>query len=194
MFSDSGCVGKQSLLAEKWTKPRTSQFSWPQTDSHSSPVLAVPAGLCLMNKSTCWASLKTLIYSFADGMVAARCDYTARTDAILRPACAECSGGAFSYLAVEPNAMIRLTVLALIILLVVMAVTNPNQDTHRKTVYESVAASKTHSEVLGKITVDVLGNTDVLPLTYNNYYLFSTTSFKGQTASVGVFSRVWTKK
>ena len=84
--------------------------------------------------------------------------------------------------------------LALMILLVVMAVTNPNQDAHRKIVYESVAASKTHSEVLGKIAADVLGNADVLPMTYNNYYLLSTTTVNGQTASVGIFSRVWTTK
>ena len=87
--------------------------------------------------------------------------------------------------------MIRLSVLALIILLGVMLVTNPNQDTHKKIVYESIAASKTKSEVLGKIAVDLLGNADVLPMTYNNYYVLSTTTVQGQTASVGMFSHVW---
>lgn len=90
--------------------------------------------------------------------------------------------------------MIRLTVLGLIILLVVMAVTNPNQDAHKKIVYESIAASKTNSELLGKIAADVLGNADVLPMTYNNYYLFSSTTVQGQTASVGILSRVWKTK
>ena len=90
--------------------------------------------------------------------------------------------------------MIRLTVLGLVILLGVMAVTNPNQDAHRKIVYESVAAAKTNSAVLGKIAADVLGNADVLPMTYNNYYLLSTTTVNGQTASVGMFSRVWNTK
>ena len=65
--------------------------------------------------------------------------------------------------------MIRVAVVALIILLVVMAVTNPNQDAHKKVVYDSIAASKTNSEVLGKIAADVLGKTDLLPITYNNY-------------------------
>ena len=89
---------------------------------------------------------------------------------------------------------IRLTVLGLIILLLVMAVTNPNQDAHRKIVYESIAASQTNSEVWGKIAADVLGNADILPMTYNNYYLLSTTTVQGQTASVGIFSRVWKTK
>lgn len=90
--------------------------------------------------------------------------------------------------------MIRLIVLALVILLVVLAVTNPGQEAHKKVVYESIAASKTNSEVLGKIAADVLGNADVVPMTYNNYYLLSTTTVQGQTASVGVCSRVWKMK
>ena len=71
--------------------------------------------------------------------------------------------------------MIRLTVLGLIILLLAMAVTNPNQDAHRKIVYKSFAA-------------------DILPMTYNNYYLLSTTTVQGQTASVGMLSHVWKMK
>ena len=90
--------------------------------------------------------------------------------------------------------MIRLTVVGLMVLCAVLALTNPNQDAHRKAVYESVAASKTRSEVLGKIAADVLGNIDALPLTYNNYYLFSTTVLNGQTASAGIFSPVWKAK
>ena len=58
--------------------------------------------------------------------------------------------------------------------------TNPNQDAHKKVVYESVAASKTHSEALGKIAADMLGNADVLPMTYNNYYVMSTTTVPRQ--------------
>jgi len=44
---------------------------------------------------------------------------------------------------------------------------------------------------LGKIAVDLLGKTDVLPLTYNNYYVCSTTTINGEVKSVGVFSKVW---
>jgi hypothetical protein len=49
----------------------------------------------------------------------------------------------------------------------------------------------TTGDVLGKIAVDLLGNREVLPLTYNNYFLFSTTTLNEKTASVGLFSRVW---
>lgn len=87
--------------------------------------------------------------------------------------------------------MIRLFILGLVILAAVLAVTNPNQDAHKKVVVESMAASKTNSEVLGKIAADFLGDSNLLPLTYNNYYVFSTTTLRGQTASIGLCSRVW---
>ncbi|NQT12760.1 MAG: hypothetical protein HQ582_08425 [Planctomycetes bacterium] len=51
--------------------------------------------------------------------------------------------------------------------------------------------SKTQSEFLGKIAAGVLGDVDVLPMQYNNYFLFSTTTMNGDTVSVGGFSRVW---
>ena len=84
--------------------------------------------------------------------------------------------------------------LGLIILLAVLAITNPGQDAHKKAVYESIAASKTQSGFLGKIAADILGASDVLPMTYNNYYVLSTTTVQGQTASIGMFSHVWKMK
>jgi len=89
--------------------------------------------------------------------------------------------------------MIRLGIAAVIILVAVSAITNPGQDAHRKAVYTSVATEKTKSDVLGKIAVDLLGNREVVPLTYNNYFVFSTTTVNGKTSSVGLFSRVWSK-
>jgi hypothetical protein len=50
-----------------------------------------------MNKSTYWVSSKTVVYSFAGGKDAARCDCTARTDAIFRPADVKDIGGAFLF-------------------------------------------------------------------------------------------------
>ena len=87
--------------------------------------------------------------------------------------------------------MIRLGIVAIVILSAVLGITNPGQDAHRKSVYTSVATQKTRSEILGKIAVDLLGDREVLPLTYNNYYLFSTTTLNGKTSSVGLLSRVW---
>lgn len=90
--------------------------------------------------------------------------------------------------------MTRLIGLGLVILMAVLAITNPGEDAHKKVVYESIAASKTHSDFLGKIAANMLGNSDVVPVTYNNYYVLSTTTVQGQMASVGMFSRVWTMK
>jgi len=87
--------------------------------------------------------------------------------------------------------MIRFAFLLVIVACAVLAATNPTQDSHRKAVYESVAVSKTQSEFLGKIAAGVLGDVDVLPMQYNNYFLFSTTTMNGDTVSVGGFSRVW---
>ena len=88
--------------------------------------------------------------------------------------------------------MLRLVNLALIVAFVVLAVTNPGQDLHRRAVYESAAEAE--SPVLEKIATQFRGDADVVPLTYNNYYLFSTTTVNGATASVGAISHVWKMK
>ena len=72
-----------------------------------------------------------------------------------------------------------------------LLVTNPNADVHKKLVYASMAAEATKSSLLNKIAVDVLDDMNVVPLQYNNYYLFSTTTLRGDRTSVGVLSRVW---
>lgn len=90
--------------------------------------------------------------------------------------------------------MFRFSVLALIVLGGVLVVTNPSQEAHKKVVYASAASEATHSEVLGNIAADVLENVNLVPLGYHNYYLFSTTTIHGKTASVGVCSRVWKLK
>lgn len=86
---------------------------------------------------------------------------------------------------------IKLGIAAIVILVVVLAITNAGQDSHRKVVYTTVATEKAGSDVLGRIAVDLLGDREVLPVTYNNYYLFSTTTLNGKTSSVGLCSRVW---
>lgn len=87
--------------------------------------------------------------------------------------------------------MIRLAFAMMIIAALVLAITNPGQETHRKAVYASLTAQATNSEVLGKIAVDMLGDRDIVPLQYNNYYVFSTTTLNGQRQSVGALARVW---
>lgn len=87
--------------------------------------------------------------------------------------------------------MFRLGILGLIVICGMLVVTNPSHETHRNLVYESAAAEATKSEKLGKIAANLLGGVDVIPLSYNNYFLFSTTTLNGETVSVGVLSRVW---
>jgi hypothetical protein len=88
--------------------------------------------------------------------------------------------------------MIRLVIFALIVLSVVLALTNPSQESHKNAVYAATATRATQSEKLGKIAAEMLGGIDVLPLTYNNHFLYSTTTLNGETASLGLCARVWT--
>lgn len=87
--------------------------------------------------------------------------------------------------------MLRLGFIALIVVGAVLFFTNPNHEAHKQVIYTATATQATNSETLGKIAVDLLGKTDVVPLTYNNYFVYSTTTFNGETKSVGVFSKVW---
>jgi hypothetical protein len=88
-------------------------------------------------------------------------------------------------------AMLRLGMFGLVVVAIVLLVTNPSHEAHKQTVYTSMATEATNSEMLGKIAVDVLGKTDVVPLQYNNYFVFSTTTLNGETRSIGILSRVW---
>ena len=90
--------------------------------------------------------------------------------------------------------MKRLSLVLLIVLGAALAATNPGQDAHRKAFYASVGTEKTESELLGKIAAEILGDVDLIPLKYNNYFVFSTTTLTGETASVGLLSRVWKSK
>ncbi len=87
-----------------------------------------------------------------------------------------------------------IAVVALVGLCGALAVTNPNQDAHRKAYYASLATQTAKNEVVGRIAADILGDANVVPLKYNNYFLFSTTTLNNKTTSVGVFSRVWSTK
>jgi hypothetical protein len=90
--------------------------------------------------------------------------------------------------------VIKLSGLMVIVAAAVLAATNPGLDAHKRVVCESVGTARTNSEVLGKIAADMLGDTKAVPLQYNNYYVFSTTTLNSRTASVGVFSHVWKMK
>jgi hypothetical protein len=90
--------------------------------------------------------------------------------------------------------MIRLVLVVLVILCIVLAITNPGQDAHKKAFYASVGTEQAKSEVLGNIAAEVLGDVDLIPLKYNNYIVFSTTTLNGKMTSFGLFSHVWSNK
>lgn len=85
-------------------------------------------------------------------------------------------------------------IIVLIVVCAVFAITNPGLDAHKTIVYTSVATDITKNETLGKVAADLIGNRNVLPLTYNNYFLFSTTTLNDQRKSFGIFSKVWKTK
>ncbi len=87
--------------------------------------------------------------------------------------------------------MFKLALFVLAVAAAALALTNPGRDAHKQTIYAAVASQTTESPLFGKLAADVLGNADVVPVTYNNYYVFSTTTLNGKTATVGAGNRVW---
>jgi hypothetical protein len=58
-------------------------------------------------------------------------------------------------------------------------------------VYEKLGNSAGMGGMLGEVAGGMLGKIDALPLTYENYYLFSLTKFRGDTLSIGLGNQVW---
>jgi hypothetical protein len=87
--------------------------------------------------------------------------------------------------------MFRIAMLLVIVAAAVLLVTNPGQEAHKQVVFAALAGQATQSEFLGKVAVDLLEKVDVVPLSYNNYYVCSTTTINGELKSVGALSKVW---
>jgi len=87
--------------------------------------------------------------------------------------------------------MFRLGLLLIIALGIVAAVTNPGIDDHKRIVYRSLPGQIGAQGLMAEISGEMLGSLDLIPLTYHNYVLFSTTSFRENTMSVGLLTRVW---
>jgi hypothetical protein len=87
--------------------------------------------------------------------------------------------------------MFRLGLLLIVVACIALAVTNPGIEDHKKIVYQNLPNQAGADGLLGEIAGKVLGNFDPLPLTYHNYYLFSTTTFRDDTMSFGLFTHVW---
>jgi len=87
--------------------------------------------------------------------------------------------------------MSRMGLLLVVIACIALAVTNPGEKAHKKVVYDKVANKVGMEGFLGEIAGKALGDLDVVPLTYNNYLLFSTMAFRDDTVSIGCLTRVW---
>lgn len=87
--------------------------------------------------------------------------------------------------------MFRIGLLLIVIACIALGVTNPGEEAHKKIVCDTLSSKAGMEGLLGEVTSDVLGHLDVVPLKYNNYLLFSTTTFRDDTMSVGLFTRVW---
>jgi len=90
--------------------------------------------------------------------------------------------------------MFRAGLLLIIIACIALAVTNPNEESHKEVIYEKVSNKAGMEGFLGKAAGALLGEVDAAPLKYNNYFLFSTTTFGDDTLSVGAMTKVWPKK
>jgi hypothetical protein len=87
--------------------------------------------------------------------------------------------------------MFRVGLLLIIIVCIFLAVTNPGAEAHKQVLVEKLSAQAGMSGFLGELAGDLLGDVDVTPLRYNNYVLFSTMTFRDDTVSLGLLTKVW---
>ena len=87
--------------------------------------------------------------------------------------------------------MFRLGLLLIVVACIALAVTNPGEDAHKKLVGKTLSNKAGMEGFWGDMAGDVLGHFDVVPVEYNNYILFSTTTFRDDTTSVGLLTSVW---
>ncbi len=87
--------------------------------------------------------------------------------------------------------MFRLGLLLILAACIVLAVTNPGMDDHKQVVYRNLPSHAGAEGFVAELAGRMLGTLDPLPIRYHNYYLFSTTTFRDDTTSVGLLTRVW---
>ena len=86
--------------------------------------------------------------------------------------------------------MSRIIAVLIVIACIVLAVSNPGEEAHKKVVYNKLSGTVGMKGFLGEIAGDLMGNLDMVPLTYNNYFLFSTMRFRDDVVSVGFLKQV----
>ena len=83
--------------------------------------------------------------------------------------------------------MARIICLLIVIACIMLAVTNPGESAHKEIVYNRLSNEVGMQGLLGEFAGGVLGNLDMLPMKYNNYFLFSTMTFRDELVSIGCF-------
>ena len=86
--------------------------------------------------------------------------------------------------------MTRIVAVLIVVACTVLAVTNPGEEAHKDVVYNKLSGKVGMKGFLGEVAGNVLGNLNVIPLRYNNYFLFSTMTFRGDVVSVGFLKQV----
>ena len=81
--------------------------------------------------------------------------------------------------------MLATLVIIILLVAVLLAVTNPDKDTHIQAITDNLSDRDAVTNVIN------LGILTVNPPEYKNYALFSITTHNSKTASVGIFTFVW---
>ncbi|MBN2474902.1 MAG: hypothetical protein JXB62_09870 [Pirellulales bacterium] len=80
---------------------------------------------------------------------------------------------------------LKIIVLLLVAIGVALVILNPGETVHKKALYQHMAGEAGMDGVLGDVAGDVLKGLDIVPLKYNNYFVYSTMTLQGDTVSVG---------
>lgn len=87
--------------------------------------------------------------------------------------------------------LFRLAIFLLLVLVIVLALTNPGEKAHKAVYYQSLPGDAGMRGVWSDLAGDVLQRVDAIPLQYNNYLLFSTLTRRDRTVTFGIFNSVW---
>jgi len=81
--------------------------------------------------------------------------------------------------------MFRIGTLLLVAVAIGAASTNPGEEDHKKVVCDKMSAGAGMEGLMGKVAGSLIGDLDLVPIKYHNYGVFSTTTVRDKTTSVG---------
>ena len=86
--------------------------------------------------------------------------------------------------------MFRIGFLLIVAGAIALAFTNPGKEAHEKVVCDKMPNQAGMEGFVARVAGGVLDNLDVLPLEYHNYVIFSTTTLRDKTVSIGFLRKV----